>query len=324
MPIIQAGLRPVFIDVDDDFNASYHSVLEADSSEVKAIILCHLSGLWAKDTIRIIEWAQNRGIFVIEDAAQALGLVHQGRPVGTYGDVGIFSCHVGKAIHSSGGGWLVTRRADIVANLTSNKIMQESRVLVKNRLEKFCDAYCESLTIRGRRLVHKAIVSKLTNKHNTDNTNISDFKFKAYQISDIEAKLISLQLPKLPLIIEQRRANSKKWIQLLLAAEFDGIKYLPLEHNACVKMLISGSGSKSLSQKIWQFGVELEGSYKPLHLRKPFEHYRRTSMKSTENHWKSAISLPVRPNLTEEDWHRINKAIYLAKAPVGDVIASRN
>ena len=80
-------------------------------------------------------------------------------------------------------------------------------------------------------------------------------------------------------------------------------------------MLLSftGKGSEEesniLRKILWINAIEGEESYTPLHLRKPFQLFRRASMKITEHQWKNAFSVPVRPNLDDEDWKRIDEAL---------------
>jgi dTDP-4-amino-4,6-dideoxygalactose transaminase len=312
MPIIQLGLRPVFVDVDENFNISYKSVLKANSTAVKAIIICHLSGLWAKDTDLIIDWARKQGVFVIEDAAQALGLKYQGKYAGTRGDVGIFSCHLGKAIHSSGGGWLVTRDPKISENLSRLRPIIEDRALVKERLIKFINNYSVSVGSRGRQLLINTVNSKLTCNFKNEGSDLSKFSFNIYSMSDIEAKLIILQLKKLSAILDQRHSNALMWSSLLAKACIGGVRHLPMHNNIFVKMLIFGPNSNTFASILWNNGVELEGSYTPLHLRKSFSRFRRTSMETTEAQWMGAKSLPVRPNLSSADWNRIGEAVLRA------------
>lgn len=314
MPVYQSGLKPVFVDVDEHFNLSFESIMEADSPDVRAIILCHLSGCWARDTDRILEWAHNRGIIVIDDAAQVQGLEYEGRMAGTVGDVGIFSAHGGKAIVSSGGGWLITRNQEIAAEVQRRILPLESRQMVSKRVVDFCQRYGVSDSTAGRRLLRGMVYSKCIGTHSNPREDINDYRFQIFGMSDIEAKLILLQIPRLPEIIERRRRNAAKWAEMLIKAGLNRIMRLPSNHNIFVKMLLSSDERcrqelEILSREVLMSGVELEWSYVPLHMRRPFSTFRTASMKTTERYHQGAVSVPVRPNLGDEDWRRIQTAV---------------
>src|SRR3989344_471626 len=90
--IVAAGARPVFVDVADDYNLDPKRIEQAITPNTKAIIPVHLTGRpAAMDEINAI--AQRYGLFVIEDAAQAVGAVYKGRKIGSLGTVGCFSLH---------------------------------------------------------------------------------------------------------------------------------------------------------------------------------------------------------------------------------------
>lgn len=112
-PVHQMAV-PVFADIDPvTFNIDPDDVERRITDRTKAIIPVHLHGAPA-DMDRITEIARRHGIAVIEDAAQAPGATHRGRPVGGIGDAGAFSLQVSKNIPTCGeGGLLVTRDADL-------------------------------------------------------------------------------------------------------------------------------------------------------------------------------------------------------------------
>ena len=317
MPVIQAGLRPVFIDVDEHFNARLESILEADSPKVRAVIVPHLSGCWAKDFDAITDWARSRDIFVVEDAAQSQGLMRGGRPVGTFGDVGVFSINGGKLIFGSGGGWLITRHPDIVKSLAGRKFFPEPRKVVEQRIKEFVARYIKSTRARGQKDLRNMACAKLKNKLLSSNRLDSPdpYRFPIFVMSDIEAALLLSQMRRIEKIIEGRRKNAGEWRRLLTSFISQGLRVLPEGENIHTKMLIFflGETAATLSHRfkttMFNCGVETEPSYTPLHLRPPFTSIRRTSMPNTEKQWQSALSLPVRPNLTSVDWERIYRAV---------------
>ncbi|MER5596772.1 DegT/DnrJ/EryC1/StrS family aminotransferase [Streptomyces sp. NPDC002265] len=112
-PVHQMAV-PVFADIDPvTFNIDPDDVERRITPRTKAIIPVHLHGAPA-DMDRITAIARKYGLAVIEDAAQAPGATHRGRPVGGIGDAGAFSLQVSKNIPTCGeGGLLVTRDAEL-------------------------------------------------------------------------------------------------------------------------------------------------------------------------------------------------------------------
>src|SRR6266850_334733 len=100
--ITYCGAKPVFIDIDERTYTMNPSQLEgAITSRTRAIIPVHLFGQTA-DMDPILEFARARGLFVIEDAAQAHGAEYKGRKAGTLGDAGCFSFYPGKNLGAFG------------------------------------------------------------------------------------------------------------------------------------------------------------------------------------------------------------------------------
>lgn len=105
------GATPVFVDIDlNTFNIDVGRIENAITSKTKAIIPVHEFGLSCDiDAINII--AKKYKLFIIEDAACALGASYKGQHVGTFGDLASFSFHPRKAITSGEGGVLLTKDA---------------------------------------------------------------------------------------------------------------------------------------------------------------------------------------------------------------------
>lgn len=107
--VLAAGLEPVLCDINPatfDFDqAALERVLTADTL---CVVVQHLFGIVA-DVDRLQSSCRPRGILVVEDAAQAMGLASRGRYLGTLGDAGIFSLGRGKQITCGNGGIIVTR-----------------------------------------------------------------------------------------------------------------------------------------------------------------------------------------------------------------------
>src|SRR5438128_7129737 len=111
--ILQAGLRPALCDISPETFDFDHALLkEALNANTLCVLSHHLFGV-PSDIEGIRALCRGRGIFVVEDAAQAMGVEDKGRRLGTIGDVGIFSLGRGKNITCGSGGIILTNSAPI-------------------------------------------------------------------------------------------------------------------------------------------------------------------------------------------------------------------
>jgi dTDP-4-amino-4,6-dideoxygalactose transaminase len=105
--VLLAGARPVLIDIrDDDFTSDAERIEAAITPRTRAVLPVHLYG-HPCDMSAIGDIARRRGVFVIEDAAQAAGASWQGRKAGSFG-TGCFSFYATKNMTTGEGGMVVT------------------------------------------------------------------------------------------------------------------------------------------------------------------------------------------------------------------------
>ena len=109
--IWRTGARPVFVDIEPDtYNIDPAQIEAAITPRTRAIIPVHLYGQTA-DMDPICEIATKHGLFVLEDAAQAIGARYYEHPAGSLGHVGAFSFYPSKNLGGFGdGGMMVTER----------------------------------------------------------------------------------------------------------------------------------------------------------------------------------------------------------------------
>jgi dTDP-4-amino-4,6-dideoxygalactose transaminase len=106
--IVTAGARPVFADVDaNSQNITIDTVSNVLTSNTKAIIAVHLAGLPC-DMDKLMVLANDNGLYVIEDCAQAHGAKYRGRSVGSVGHIGCWSFCQDKIMTTGGEGGMVT------------------------------------------------------------------------------------------------------------------------------------------------------------------------------------------------------------------------
>lgn len=105
--VVNLGAIPVLADIDRTFCLDPAVVKKSISPRTTGIIAVHMSGAPAS-IIELASLARARGLFLLEDCAQCLGGSVNGRKVGSFGDIGIFSFQTNKNMTSGEGGAVVT------------------------------------------------------------------------------------------------------------------------------------------------------------------------------------------------------------------------
>jgi dTDP-4-amino-4,6-dideoxygalactose transaminase len=106
--IVRLGGTPVFVDIDrDSYNIDVGKIEDAVTERTRAILPVHLYGQMA-DMDPIMEIAQRQDLYVIEDAAQAIGAEYKGRRAGSIGHLGCFSFFPSKNLGAFGDGGMIT------------------------------------------------------------------------------------------------------------------------------------------------------------------------------------------------------------------------
>lgn len=179
------GAKPVFVDIDlNTYNIDSNQIKRAVTKRTKAIIPVHLFGLSA-DMDAILGIAKKYGLYIIEDAACAVGSLYKGKHVGAFGNVGCFSFHPRKIITTGEGGMLATND--------------------KRLAEKF-----ESLRSHG------ATISDLI-RHRQGGFILPPFEKLGYnyRMTDIQAAIGIEQVKKLNLILKERMDKADYYNRML-------------------------------------------------------------------------------------------------------------
>jgi dTDP-4-amino-4,6-dideoxygalactose transaminase len=173
------GAKPVFADVDrDSQNISAETIRSTLSPRTKAVICVHLSG-WPCDMEAILSVVADRGIAIIEDCAQAHGARINGKHVGTWGSIGVFSFCQDKIMSTGGeGGMVITNDPALWKKMWSFKDHGKSYDVVH------ADNHPD-----GFRWLHESI-----------GTN--------YRLTEMQAAIGRRQLTKLDGWVAQRRSNA--------------------------------------------------------------------------------------------------------------------
>jgi dTDP-4-amino-4,6-dideoxygalactose transaminase len=186
--VLYCGARPVFVDIDPKtYNIDPNMIKQSLTSRTRAIIPVHTFGQPA-EMDAILDIANDHDLFVIEDAACALGALYKHRFAGTFGDIGCFSFHARKGITTGEGGMLVTNRDDIAAK-------------------------ARNLSVFG--------MTTAWDRRKSAAVNISSFTDLGYnyKMSDITAAVGVAQMRRLDAFIKRRRELARIWDSCL-----DGIE----------------------------------------------------------------------------------------------------
>jgi len=269
--ITRVGATPVFADIDPiSWNLEHESVARAITSRTRGIIPVHLFGLPA-EMRPIIETAEQQGIAVIEDAAQAIGASYAGQNVGTMGSMGCFSFFPSKNLGGAGDGGIITTND-----------------------EHFADRL-RLLRVHGSRHRYQYEILGMNSR-----------------LDALQAAILRVKLHHLSDWTERRRRNGQRYRQLLTQCAAEGKLRLPAEpegmRHVYNQFTIRCAWRDELRQHLDRDGIPSEIYYPyPLHLQPAFAYlgYREGSLPNAEAAAREALSLPVYPELTQDQQQRI-------------------
>jgi len=113
--IARLGAVPVFVDVDNTYNMDLEKAAALVTKKTRAMVFVHLYGQMS-DPVKIETFAQEHGLILVEDAAQAIGAGFNGRPAGSLGLLSCFSFDPTKPISAPGSGGMVLTDDDVMAD----------------------------------------------------------------------------------------------------------------------------------------------------------------------------------------------------------------
>ena len=161
--IISCGAKPVFVDVDDDYNISPDKIENSITKKTKAILPVHFFGKPCKmDLINHI--AKRNKLVIVEDAAQGFGSIYKNKPVGYYSKAVSFSMNAMKNLSALGEAGAVATNNEAVYN----KIKQFRYAGTFSDPKKIVTNKCSTPELN-----HKIEKLKYINRFNTHRFNIA-------------------------------------------------------------------------------------------------------------------------------------------------------
>lgn len=265
--ILYVGAKPVFADIDDKtYNIDSKDILKKITKKTKAVIAVHQIGLAAEmDEIRAI--CKKYKLFLVEDAACALGAKYKGRKIGTFGDLACFSLHPRKSITTGEGGFITTNNKDLYKKLLC---LRAHGVLKKDGKESY-----------------------LLLGYN-------------YRMTDIQASIGLEQLKKLETILNKRRILAENYNKAFFNNSKTAIPFVPKKTTHTYQSYMIRFKNLSISQSQIVKYLEKEGiAAKPIMLihKEPLYQklFGKINLPVSEVIAKETLNIPLFVSLKERE-----------------------
>ena len=304
-PILALGATPVLADVGEELNLTVETVQAALTQKTKAVIVPHLFGNPA-EIDRVIELVGGRNIYVIDDAAQALGAAIGGQAVGSFGDAGILSFGAEKVCFGLGGGALVSRREELMQKTFQVDLSAPALwPAVANLLSTF--------TWRRLRRWTLALRSALTPIPTAPDAAPNAYRRES--ISNLAAAVASSLMQTLEQNLLARREQVSAYRELLGSEPgLELISHRP--GSACLTQVIrvlprhrDDDAASRVINSLRTAGYEVQGSYVPIHLLSSFSHCVWDRLPYAERVWADLVELPCEPSVSLSYIDRIAKLV---------------
>jgi perosamine synthetase len=272
--VVMAGATPIFCDInEDDLQINIEDCHKLISSRTKAIMPVHLYGFSA-NMDDVMRFAEQHGLLVIEDAAQALGIKWKDKGCGSFGDVATFSFFADKTITTGEGGFVCTNK--------------------KETFEKMLYLRNQGRINRGS-FVHPEI----------------GFNFR---ITDIQAAIGLKQLEKFDDIVSRKQKNYQLYCENLAGIEEITVyrpkksvsPYIPFR----VILRTNSDSSEALMNHMAENGIETRTFFYPLHQQPCFKSIskkqsykfwrKRSQYTNTVDAYRKGVCLPSFASLAPE------------------------
>ncbi|MER6912316.1 DegT/DnrJ/EryC1/StrS family aminotransferase [Streptomyces sp. NPDC000594] len=271
------GATPVFVDVRaEDYLMDTDRLADAITPRTKALLPVHLYGQCV-DMAPLLALAEEHGLAVLEDCAQAHGARHHGALAGTLGDAAAFSFYPTKVLGAYGDGGAV---------LTDDENVD--RALRRLRYYGMEDVY---YVVR-------------TPGHNS-------------RLDEVQAEILRRRLTRLPRYIEARRAVARRYAEGLAGLTGDGGLVLPSiaagNDHVYYVYVVRHPRRDEIIEALKGHGISLNISYPwPVHTMSGFAHlgYAKGSLPVTERLKDEIFSLPMYPTLPTDVQDQVIAALH--------------
>jgi dTDP-4-amino-4,6-dideoxygalactose transaminase len=299
--IARVGATPVFVDIDPvTYNLNVTQIASKVTKNTRAIIPVHLFGQMAElDTV--MQLAEEKGLVVIEDAAQAIGAEHKGRRAGAVGHYGCFSFFPTKNLGAAGdGGMVVTNDGQRAENLR--------RLRVHGSQPKY---YHKVIGGNFRLDALQAAILSAKLPHLDDWTAARQRNAQRYDRFFVESGLKVADTSR----YARRGPGAAELSETIHGANGSSDVVLPkvtTDRHIFNQYVVRVSRRDELKDALQAKGVSTETYYPvPLHLQECFSslRYNVGAFPESERAAKETLALPVYPELSDQQARYIVKCI---------------
>lgn len=275
--IVHTGAKPVFVDIiRDTYNIDPEKIKEAITPKTKAIIPVHYAGQPC-DMKSIIDIAEDNNLFVIEDAAHAIGAEYNNKKIGSFGITACFSFYATKNMTTGEGGAITT---------DNDKVAEQLRLL----------------RLHG---ISKDVWNRYSDKGNWY-YEIMDCGWK-YNMTDINASLGIHQIKKLDNFIDKRKEYVEiynkglgKLDEIILPFEISDIRHA----HHLYPILLKKYDRADFIEKMHKKGIGCSVHFIPLHIHPFYQNIfelKKGDFPNAEWIYEREVSLPLYPSMSIKD-----------------------
>lgn len=283
--ILYCGAVPVLVDIEgDSFNLDPGRTEAAINSRTKGILLVHQLGLPA-DIDAFKEIASRHGLWLVEDAAAAIGATYGGRPIGGHGLPACISFHPRKIITTGEGGVITTDDDELCARL--RRLRNHGVSMDTFRRDQSGEVVFEAYTELGYN----------------------------YRMSDLHAAVGVEQMKKLGRAVALRREKAHRYDQLLAdldverPAEPGKARHNFTTYQALLPRRLQAERDGIIA-RAQAGGITLRRGIPPIHRQQYFERlFGPQSLPVTEDVSGRALFLPLYPDLSGDDQERVVRVL---------------
>ncbi len=284
---LEIGAQPVFCDVDESTFCVTPETLEAViTKRTKAMIVMPYGGR-PLGIARIVQFAGERGITVIEDAAHASGMLDAGEWAGTRSHLAAYSFYATKNLTTAEGGMLLTNH---------DEIMERARVLSLHGMDR--DAW-KRYTQRG-----------------SWRYEVREPGFK-YNMPDIAAAMGLIQLGRLDQMQARRRDIARRFREafedipgIIAQADSEGENDV---HAYCMFVIRvteqAGIARDEFIERLKDANIGTSVHYIPTHHFSGYRRFATPHLKTTDRLFEQIVSLPLYPTMTDQDVEDVIDAV---------------